>query len=207
MFISPETTLHGDVGATGAAGIFVIEMARFALGPLVKPRQVHYDLALCIQFDMGAVHWPGSRTFKVYALAVVATSMAGAFKFVLARLPVGSTAEMSTARVDYKDAVRGLGDPDAILLLPLCIDSQCIITRRTDAKAAGRLKNGTREEEPQKHEKTCCEKSGYTGPDNPPPHLVDGRIWCAFNYCARRLRGGLYRRGRCRLGRRGRARW
>ncbi len=84
---------------------------------------------------MSAVHWPGSWTFKVDALAVVATAMAGAFELVLACLPIGRTAEMGTAGENHKDAVRSLGYPDAILLLPLCIDAQCVITGGTDAES------------------------------------------------------------------------
>ncbi len=84
---------------------------------------------------MGAIHWSRGGTLKVYAFAVVATAMARAFELVLACLPIGSAAEMSTAGVNYKEAVRSLRYPDAILLLPFGIDTKCIVTGRTDPES------------------------------------------------------------------------
>ena len=70
--------------------------------------------------------------------------MARTFELVFTRLPVGSAAQMRAASVDHKESVRSLSYPNAILLLPLCIDAEGVISWRADAKDAGRFKNRAR---------------------------------------------------------------
>jgi hypothetical protein len=63
-------------------------MACLSFGPLIKTRNINDDLAVGSQFYVGSVHRSGSRSFKVDAFVVVATTVAGTLEFVLAGLPI-----------------------------------------------------------------------------------------------------------------------
>ena len=58
---------------------------------------------------------------------------------------------MRAARVDHEDSVGSFVNPDAILLLPFGVDTKRVIGGEAYGKLAGRLKNGARQEEPEKH--------------------------------------------------------
>ena len=162
----------------------IVEFVLLAFGPLVKLGYVHHDLPLGIELNMRAIHWPRGRTLKVDCLAVVTAAVAGALKLVLARLPVRSASEVRTARVDHENPVRSFVHPNAILLLPLGIDTERVVCGKTDAKSAGRLKNGPWQEEPEKHQEAGCQKPRDACPNNSPPHFVNRRIGRALNNCA-----------------------
>ena len=100
---------------------------------------------------MGSVHRPGRWAFEIYALAVIAASVTRTFELVFTGFPIGSTAQMSAACIDYENPIGGLRHPNAVLLLPFCIYAKCVITWRTDAEGAGRLKDCSRQEKTQKH--------------------------------------------------------
>ena len=102
---------------------------------------------------------------------------------------------MRTTRVDHKNAIRSFVHPDAVLLLPLGVNAKRVIRRKANGKLAGWLENRTRQEEPQKHEKTGSKKSNDGRPNNSSPHFIDRRLWCAFDD------------GTCRSGRDFRCRW
>src|ERR1051326_8414964 len=114
-------------------------MIRAALGPLEQRRRINDDLSFSIQRDFRAVHRPRRGTFEVDALAIVTTTVTRALELVFAGFPVGRAAEMRAARVDHEESIGSARDPDAVLLLPLRIDADGVISRRPDAKNAGRL--------------------------------------------------------------------
>src|SRR2546423_9771282 len=132
---------------------------------------------------MCAIHWPRGRTFKVNCLAVVTAALARAFKLILARLPVRSASQVRTAGVNHKNPIRSFVHPDAILLLPLGINTKSVVCGKTDAKSAGWLKDGSWQEEPQKHQEACRQKPRDACPDNSPPHFVNRRIGSALDNC------------------------
>ena len=100
---------------------------------------------------MRAIHWPRRRTFKVDCLAIVATTMAGTLKLILARFPIGRAAEMRATRVDHENPIGSLVHPDAVLLLPLRIDTERVIRGKANGKLAGGLENGPWQEKTEKH--------------------------------------------------------
>ena len=62
--------------------------------------------------------------------------MARTFELVLAGFPVWRTAEVRAAGIDHEQSIRSASYPDAILLLPLCVDSDRIVPWRSDSKNA-----------------------------------------------------------------------
>jgi len=100
---------------------------------------------------MSAIHRARRGTFEVNALAVVAAAMARTFELVLASFPVRCAAEMRATSVNDKQAIRSLGYPDAILLLPFSIHPERVIAGRSDSECAGRFEDRSRQEKPQEH--------------------------------------------------------
>src|SRR5437867_13381371 len=121
--------------------------------------------------------------------------MAGTLEFVLTCLPVRCTAEMGATSVNDEQPIRSLCYPDAILLLPLRVDAQRVIARRTNSKDTRWFQNRTRQEEPQEHQKVSNQKYSNGRPDDAPAHLVDWRIRSALNNSCRLL--GNRSRSRC----------
>ena len=93
---------------------------------------VHHDFAFSIQFDRSAIHWSWRRTLKVDPFTVIAAAVTMTLKLILARFPIGRATEVRAARINYKNPVGSLVNPDAILLLPLGIYSQRIVRRKAD---------------------------------------------------------------------------
>ena len=149
---APTIKLQWDVGAR------LVELVLFTLRPFVKLGYVHHDLSLRIQLDVSAIHRPRGWPFEVNRLAVVTAAMARTPKLILARFPVRRAPEMGAAGVDHKNPVGRLVDPNAILLLPLGVNAERVIRRKAHRKFAGRLKNRSRQEKPEKHQKVGQEK-------------------------------------------------
>ena len=77
-------------------------MCGLSLGPLIQPRSVHNNLPIRRQFDLRPIHGPRRRALEVNSFAVVATAVAGTFKFIFAGLPIGRASQMRTSRIDYE---------------------------------------------------------------------------------------------------------
>ena len=122
---------------------------------------------------MRAIHGAWGRTFEVYALAVIAAAVAGAFELVLAGLPIWSAAKMCTSGVDHKHPVRRTIDPDAIFLLKFGIDAESKFRWITDLENGVRLKKGARKKKSEEGEKPCCKKCSDTHPYKPPSSAVN----------------------------------
>src|SRR6476659_3413004 len=120
-------------------------VVEFTLRILVQLRDVDDNLSFCIERNIRAIHWSWRWAFEIYAFTVVATAMARTLELVLARLPVRRTSQMSAASVNHKQSIGCSGHPDAILLLPLSIDSQCVVRRYADPKHARGFKNRPRQ--------------------------------------------------------------
>ncbi len=58
---------------------------------------------------------------------------------------------MSAARVNHKQPVGSLVDPDAVLLLPLRIDAQRVITGKSNFEDSGGFEDCPWQKETQKH--------------------------------------------------------
>ena len=149
---------------------------------------------------MRAIHRPRRRAFKIYGFAVIAAAMARTFEFVLARLPVRRAPQMGAASVDYEEPIGGFIDPDAIELLVFGIDSQRIIAGKANLKSAGGLSYGSRQKEPDKHQKAGRQKTGYAGPHDATSNLVYRWIGYRLDNHGRRFRSRF--RGRRRGSRR-----
>src|SRR5215211_7394006 len=174
----------------------VVKLALLSLWPLVKRADVDDDLPFCIHCHFGAVHRARRRSFEVNALAVVATAMARAFELVLTCLPVGCTTEMSATCIDDEESIGCFRHPDAVLLLPFCIDAERVIAWRADAKRAGRFENRARQEKPHEHQEEGKQRAGDGSPDDPSSHFVHGWIgarlhsrgrsrWLGWSRCTR----------------------
>ena len=81
--------------------------------------------------------------------------MTRTLELVFAGLPVRRATKMGATRVDHKKAIRSLSYPDSILLLPLGVDSKCVIGGCAYAKYVGWFQDRARQKEPQEHEKGC----------------------------------------------------
>jgi len=151
-------------------------MACFTLWPGEELAGVDHNLPFCIERDLRAIHRARRRAFEVDALAVVATAVARAFEFVFTGLPIRRAAEMSAARIDNEEPVGSSRHPDAVLLLPFCVDADSVIGDGPNTKYAGRFENRARQEKPHEHQKESSQCSGDSGPDDPSSHFVYGRI-------------------------------
>src|SRR5689334_17408614 len=151
-------------------------MALLAFRPFEKGRRINHDLTFGVELDLRAVHRSRRGAFEVDALAVVTATVTRAFEFVFAGFPVGGAAEMSAARIDHKETIGSTRDPDAVLLLPLRIDADSVISGRTDLENTGRLENRTRQEKPNEHQKESSERAGDRRPNDAATHFIDGWI-------------------------------
>src|SRR6476659_3896886 len=97
-------------------------MAFFAFRPLIQLAGVHDYLTGWVKLNLSAVHRSRRRALEVDPLAGIAASMARTFELVLARLPVRCASQVSASGIDHKQSFGIAHDPDAILLLELCID-------------------------------------------------------------------------------------
>ena len=104
-------------------------------------RAVDKDLSLLGQGDFQAFQRSGGGAFEIHSAHPEPAPVTRTFEFILTRPPVRCATEMSAARIDYKDAVRRLVDPDAILLLPFCIDAQRVVRGKANFKLARRFQN------------------------------------------------------------------
>src|SRR5436190_3147650 len=154
----------------------VVEFVLLTLWPFVKLAHVNHDLAFSVELNMGAIHRPWRRPLEVNCFAVIATAVTGAFEFVFAGLPVRRTSQMCAARVDDKQSIGSLIDPNTVLLLILGIDPQGVVAWKSNFESAGRFKYGARQEEAHEHQEAGGQESRDAGPDNPPTNLVDRRI-------------------------------
>src|SRR5690242_1724218 len=134
-------------------------MAWLALGPFEKLGDIHDNLPVGRKLQSRAVHRARRRTFEVDSLAVVATAMARTLEFVFAGFPIGSTAEVRATGVNHKQAVRSAVHPDAVLLLPLGIHTECVIRREADLKHSGRFEKCARKKETQKRDEPGPKKT------------------------------------------------
>src|ERR1700739_1133079 len=132
-------------------------MTGLALGPLIEPRSVYYDLAIRSQFEVGAIHRTRCGPLEIDAFTVVAAAMTRALEFVFAGFPVGRAAEMGAARVDDENAVGSAVDPDAVFLLPFGVDAECIIGRIANFEDGGRLEERARQKKTQEGDKPRAE--------------------------------------------------
>src|SRR5258705_11745447 len=105
----------------------VVELIVLTLGPFIKLGYVHHNLSFGIELDVCAIHRSRGRPFKLDRLAIVAAAVTGTLKLILARLPVRRAAKMGAASIDYKNPIRSLVDPDAVLLLPLRVNTQRVV--------------------------------------------------------------------------------
>ena len=83
---------------------------------------------------------------------------------------------MSATGINDEEPIRRSRDPDAVLLLPFCIDTECVVVWRANAKDAGRFENRARQEKPHEHKEESDQGAGDGGPDNPSSHFVHRRI-------------------------------
>ena len=100
---------------------------------------------------------------------------------------------MGAAGIDDEESIRCSRHPDAVLLLPFCIDAYGVIGWRADAKNAGRFENRARQEEPHEHQEERRECAGDGCPHDAAAHLVNRRIRTRFHdggrgrgFCRRR---------------------
>src|SRR5690242_11273611 len=158
-------------------------MVRSALGPLKQRRGIDYDLSFRIDCHLRAIHRSGRGTFEVNPFTVVTTAVTRALELVFTGFPVGRAAEMRAARVNNEETIGSARYPDAVLLLPLGIDADGVITGRPNAKSAGWFENRARQEKPHEHQEEGSECAGDGRPDDAATHLIDGRIVrSAFNH-------------------------
>lgn len=120
---------------------WIVEFSSLALWLPKKLGNVNDYLTFRIQMYLSPIHRPGRRPLEVDGFTVVATAVTGTLKLIFTRPPIWSAAKMCAAGINNEYSVRGLVDPDAILLLPLGIDPKCIVRGKTDAKYAGWLEN------------------------------------------------------------------
>ena len=97
-------------------------MALFALGLFIESSGVDYDLPRRIKLDVCAVHRSRRGSFKVYAFIGIAAPVARTLELVLAGFPIGCAAEVSASGVNHEKPFGVSNDPDAVLLLKLCVD-------------------------------------------------------------------------------------
>ena len=119
----------------------MVELARLSLWLFIQFRDVDHNLPFRVEPNLGTIHRPWRRPLKVDGFTVVATPVTGTLKLVFARPPVWSAAEMRAAGINNEYPVRSFVDPNAILLLPLGIDPECIVGRKPNAKYAGWFEN------------------------------------------------------------------
>src|SRR6476660_166656 len=96
---------------------------------------------------MRTIHWPRCRSLEVDPFAVVPTPVARALKFIFARLPVRSAAQVRAARVNHEKAVWRAVDPDAVFLLKLRVDSERKLGRVANLEESVRLEECPRQKE------------------------------------------------------------
>ena len=185
----------------------LVKLALFAFRPVVESGYVDHYLAFGIEFDVGAIHWPGRWAFKVDSLAVIATAMARTFKLVLACLPVGSTTRdgcnaRRSQRVDRKSWSPRF-DIAAATLYRRRVHSHPEHRYEKCWKARGSIAAG-RTAETLKNMRS--ETRDNCGPNDSPPHFVNRRIGRALNQRAYRLSDRTRRRRRHRCFRRRRFR-
>ena len=150
----------------------------------------------------------GAGPSKLIASTVVTTAVARTLEFVLACLPIWCAAQMRTSRIDHEQAVRRLSHPDALLLLPLGVDAQCVVARCTDLESAGWLSNRSRQEKPHEHQEARQQEPADAIPNNPATRFVDRRLRERFDDHRRFRRGpGSRRRRPTRRWRRCGSRW
>src|ERR1700738_1697998 len=186
--------LQRDVGAR------IVELAgrSYSFLPFVQLRSVDDDLTFRIYFDVGPIHRARRRSFKVNRFAVITAAMTRALKLVLARFPVRRTPQVSAARINHEQTIRCLVYPNPIKLLPLGIDPQRVVARKTNLEGAGWFSDGTRQKETHEHQEARGQKSRDAGPDNAPSDLVDWRIGNGLDYHRWSSPSGLCRRLRRR---------
>ena len=90
---------------------------------------------------MRTVHRTRRWSFKGNSFTIVTTAMTRTLEFVFTGFPVRRATQMRASRIDDKQAIGSLRDPDAILLLPLGIDTKCVISGHADAKYIGWFEN------------------------------------------------------------------
>ena len=148
-------------------------MAGLSLGPLIKLRNIHQNLTVGRNLNLGPVHGTRRRPFKVDAFAVVSAAVARTFELVLRRLPVGRAAQVSAARVDHENAVGRAVHPDAIFLLKLCVDSQAEVRGIADLERSSRLEQCARQEEAEEGDEPRRHEGRECGPGKAPARLID----------------------------------
>ena len=160
-------------------------MACFTFWPREELAGIDQDLSFRVESYLCTVHWSRRGSLEVDALTVVATAVTWAFELVFTGLPVGRAAEMRATRIDDEETIGCSRHPDAVLLLPFCIDADRVVGGRPDTEDAGRFENRARQEEPHEHqeERRECPRDG--GPDDAAAHLVDRRIGRCFHHGSR----------------------
>src|SRR5262249_38210708 len=109
--------------------------------PVVQTTDVDNYLSFGVQFDMSSIHWTRRRSFEVDAFTIVATAVTRTLEFVFTGFPVRRAAEVRATRVDHEQSIRSFSYPDSILLLPLRINPERVVTWWADAEHAGWFKN------------------------------------------------------------------
>ena len=139
-------------------------MSGLSLGPLVEPGSIDDDLTIGSELDLGSIHGPRCGTFKVDPFAVIAAAVTRTLELVLTGLPVGRTAKVSAARVDYEQPVRSAIDPDAVLLLKFGVDAQREFRGIADFENCVGLKKSAGKKESEEREKPRGQECGYAYP-------------------------------------------
>src|SRR4029077_21239625 len=135
------------------------------LGPFKKLRYIYDDLAVRCQLQARAIHRTRRRSFIVNPFTVVSAAVAGTLEFVLAGSPTGRAAKVRASRVNHEKSVRRAIHPDAVLLLPFCIDTEGIVRWKTDFENGGRFEKRAGKEKAQKGDKPGAQKTGHGTPN------------------------------------------
>src|SRR5579862_5121160 len=117
--------------------------------------------------------------------------MARTLEFVFAWLPVGCATEVRAAGVNHEQAIRCAIHPDAVFLLPLCIDTKRIVGGITDLERRPWLEESARKEEAEEGEEPRAQKCADSDPGQASSSLVNlGVLWphCGDSTCRRCLR-------------------
>src|SRR5581483_717239 len=124
------TRLEGDVRSR------IAELVTIAFRPFVKPAGIDHDLAFWINFYVSAIHRTRRRTFEIDSFNIVAATMTRTFEFVLARLPIGRATQVRAARVNHKQPVSSLLDPNAIRHFVFLINAETVVSQEPNAEDA-----------------------------------------------------------------------
>src|SRR2546430_5784412 len=123
--------------------------------------------------DLAKVSTLRRRPLKVDTFAVVSTPVAGALELVLAGFPIRCAAQVSTASVDDKHAIRRAVHPDAVFLLPLGIYTEGVVRGVTNLEDGGGVEERTGKKKLKEGDEPSAQETSDSSPDETPPPLVN----------------------------------